>query len=105
MTQWSEENGGFLSIGARSQASFMNNVYELLFGKSDWKNTIANITVDERVTTEYGEIYLSKTDPKLFGFGDFEIVYILERTGNALVFKKINDEFKLVAMMYTGEGD
>jgi len=82
----------------------LTSVYNKLFDDF-WKNAISIIEINKIIDSQYGQISLSRIDAVTFGYSANEDVYVLDNCGNGLIFKKINDEFKIVALMYTGEGD
>ncbi|MFZ1323532.1 MAG: hypothetical protein WAT71_18420 [Ignavibacteria bacterium] len=104
LTSWSENNGGAFSINVKSKSDFIKNVYDKLFDDF-WKNAISKVEINKLIESQYGQISLLKIDPVTFGYSSNEDLYVLDNCGNELLFKKINNEFKIIALMYTDEGD
>lgn len=103
-TEWSKLEGGSFSVNVTNKKDFMNNVYETIFNDF-WNNAFKNAELDNSISSQNDGIKLSKITISGFGCSETDNVYCLDNYDNALLFKLINGEYKLIACIYTGEGD
>jgi len=104
LTDWSVNNGGVFSIDVQTKSGFMKNVYGKLLNDF-WINAISLAEMGKTIQSQFGQISFSKIDPVTYGYSANEDIYVLNNCGNGLVFKKINNGFKLVSMLIINEGD